>query len=192
MIKIINGKVDTLIEDEDKIELLNNITGKSQKLTSKPPGQSAAINNDTSKRPSATEETGQPTFHIIDMDAELKIISEKRRDFIRTKQILDKAYQQKKILLAKTNKRGSISAGDKRSFLFQDLSDGGATSAATSPLRGDIKLTGYIGDPNVNQKKQLSFVNTKYQIHEAQEQGYTEGEIVSSVIKNMHSGLTFL
>ena len=175
MIKIINGKVDTLIEDEDKIELLNNIIGKSQKLTSKPPGQSAAINNDTSKRPSATEETGQPTFHII-----------------RTKQILDKAYQQKKILLAKTNKRGSISAGDKTSFLFQDLSDGGATSAATSPLRGDIKLTGYIGDPNANQKKQLSFVSTKYQIHEAQEQGYTEGEIVSSVIKNMHSGLTFL
>ena len=98
MIKIINGKVDTLIEDEDKIELLNNIIGKSQKLTSKPPGQSAAINNDTSKRPSATEETGQPTFHIIDMDAESKIISEKRGDFIRTKQILDKAYQQKKIL----------------------------------------------------------------------------------------------
>lgn len=58
LVKIINGKVDTLIEDEDKIELLNNIIGKSQKVTAKPPGGYAATNNDASKRPSATEETG--------------------------------------------------------------------------------------------------------------------------------------
>ena len=46
LITIINGKVDSLKEDEDKIELLNNIYCKSEKVISKLPGRYAAINND--------------------------------------------------------------------------------------------------------------------------------------------------
>ena len=34
LIKVINGEVDTLIEDEEKIELLNNINRQSKKVTS--------------------------------------------------------------------------------------------------------------------------------------------------------------
>ena len=46
LIKIINGKVDTLIEDEGKIEILSNIIGKSKKVViSKPPGGNATIKN---------------------------------------------------------------------------------------------------------------------------------------------------
>lgn len=45
LIKIINGKVDTLIEDEGKIEILSNIIGKSKVVISKPPGGNATINN---------------------------------------------------------------------------------------------------------------------------------------------------
>ena len=56
-------------------------------------------------------------------------------------------------------------------------------------LRKDLKLRGCIGDPNVNQKDQLSFVSVKHQIYKAQRQSYTEDEIVNSVIRSMHSGL---
>ena len=34
LIKVISGEVDTLIEDEEKIELLNNINRQSKKVTS--------------------------------------------------------------------------------------------------------------------------------------------------------------
>ena len=92
LIKITNGKVDTLIKDEDKTEFLNNIIGKSKKVvTFKPPGGNAAINinNDGNKRPSGTDDTAQPTFHSIDIDAELRLAMEKEADLIRAKQILE-------------------------------------------------------------------------------------------------------
>ena len=57
------------------------------------------------------------------------------------------------------------------------------------PLRRDLKLRGCIGDHNANQNDQLSFVSVKHQIYEAQREGYSEHEIVSSVIRSMHSGL---
>ena len=69
LITIINGTVDSLKEDEDKIELLNNIYFKLEKVLSKLPGRYAAINNDWSKRLSSTEDTGKPIFHNIDTDA---------------------------------------------------------------------------------------------------------------------------
>ena len=69
LITITNGKVDSFKEDEDKIELLNNIYCKSEKVISKLSGRYAAINNDWSKRLSSTEDTGKPIFHNIDTDA---------------------------------------------------------------------------------------------------------------------------
>lgn len=91
-IKIINGKVNTFIKDEDKTELLNEIIGRSKKgVTSKPPGENAAIDidNDRNKCPSGTDGTGQLTFHSICIDAESKLVREKEADLIRTKQILE-------------------------------------------------------------------------------------------------------
>ena len=118
LIKIINGKVDTLKEDEGKIEILNNIIGKSKKVTSKPPERGAAMNNDGRKHLSNKQDTGQPIFHNIDIDGELRIIREKEADLIRTKQILEKADQQEKVLLRNNNKRGSISTAGNVYFPF--------------------------------------------------------------------------
>ena len=81
--------MNTLIKDEDKTELLNEIISRSKKgVTSKPPGEDVAIDidNDRNKCPSGTDGTGQLTFCI---DAESKFVREKEADLIRTKQILD-------------------------------------------------------------------------------------------------------
>ena len=189
LIKVINGKVDSLIGDEDKFELLNNIIGKSKKVKSKPLGGSAtAINNDRSKHPSNTEDTCQLIFHSVSIDAELRIIREKEAELIRTKQILKQADQQKEVTLPNTSKRGSINTGGNTYFSFRDLSDAGAISTATSLLRKDLKLRGCIGEPNVNQKDRLIFVSVKHHIYDAQRQGYTKDEIVSNIIRSMHSG----
>ena len=119
MINIIDGKVDTLIEDEDKTYFLNNIFVKSKKVvTSNPDGGNEAINIDRSKRLSGTKGTGQRTFRNIDIDAELRIINEKESDLIRTKQILEQADQQKEAPLTNTNKRGHISTGGNTYFTF--------------------------------------------------------------------------
>ena len=69
LIKIIDWKVDTLTEDEDKIYVLNNIFDKSKKVvTSNPHRGNEAINNDRSKCPSGTEDTVQRTFPNIDIE----------------------------------------------------------------------------------------------------------------------------
>ena len=102
-------------------------------------------------RPSATKDTGQPTSHI-DIDAEMRVISQKGADLIRTRQILEEAGRQKKASLANTKERGSINAGGNSHFPFRNLSDRGAISTATNLLREDLKLRGCIGDPIVNQK----------------------------------------
>ena len=67
---------------------MNNFLGKSKKvsLISKPSDRRAAINNESSKRPSGTEDTGLRTSHNIDIDEELRIIWEKEADLIRTGQ----------------------------------------------------------------------------------------------------------
>ena len=112
----------------------------------------AAINNDTRKRSSGTEDTVQPTFHNFVMDAEVRIIRQKKADFIRTKQILEQADQQKVVPLTNTNKISRISTG-RNSFLpFQDLSDGGAISTAANLLRKDLELRECLGCANANQK----------------------------------------
>ena len=73
LIEIINGKLDTLIEDEDKIVILNNITGKSKKVvTSKPPGGNAAvsISNDRNKHPlKQTIQASQPSTALTSMQS---------------------------------------------------------------------------------------------------------------------------
>ena len=91
--------------------------------------------------------------------------------------------------LTNTSKTGSINKGGNAFFFFRDLGDGDAFLAATNLLRRDLKLRGCIGDHNANQNDQLSFVSVKHQIYEAQREGYIEHEIVSSVIRSMHSGL---
>ena len=143
LIKIIDWKVDTLTEDEDKIYVLNNIFDKSKKVvTSNPHRGNEAINNDRSKCPSDTEDTVQRTFPNMDIDVELRIINEKESDLIRTKQMLEQADQQKEVSLSNTRKRGTISTGGNKYFTFWDLSDGGAIYTATSLLRKDLKLSG--------------------------------------------------
>ena len=119
MIKVIDWKVGTLIEDEDKIYFLNNIFDKSKKVvTSNPHGGNEAINNDRSKRSSGTEDTGQRTFPNIAIDVELRIINEKESDLIRTKQMLEQADQQKEVPLTNTRKEGTISTGGNTYFSF--------------------------------------------------------------------------
>ena len=83
LVKLINRKVNTLIEKGDKFELLNNIIGKSEKEVE---GSAAAINNGRSKYPPDIEDRAQSTFHSIDIDAELIIIRERQSDINRTKQ----------------------------------------------------------------------------------------------------------
>ena len=168
LIKVINGEVETLIEDEEKIELLNNINRQSKKVTSKQLGGSAAvINNDGSKRPSSTQDTGKPTFNTTDINAGLEIIREKEADLIRKKQILEQADQQKEVLLPNTSKRGSINTRGNTYVPFQDLRVEAAISTTTSLPRKDLKVRACIGDPNTNQKYRLSFVSMKHQIYEA-------------------------
>ena len=41
-------------------------------------------------------------------------------------------------------------------------------------------------------KRSIKLYSVKRQNYEAQRQGYTEGEIVSSIIRSMQSGLTLL
>ena len=58
----------------------------------------------------------------------------------------------------------------------------------TSLLRKELKIKGQIGD--ANQKDKLTYVSLMHQIDEAQEAGYEESEIVSSVIRAMIPSLT--
>ena len=126
LIKIINGKVDTLIEDEGKIEILSNIIGKSKKVViSKPPGGNATINNnnDWNKRPSGTDNTGQPTFHSIESMQSWELSGIKKLISLRKKQILGQADQlHKEVPSTNTSKRGSFSTRSNTYFSFQDLS----------------------------------------------------------------------
>ena len=92
------------------------------------------------ERPSGTKDTGQPTCHNTDIDAEMRVIREKGANLIRTRQILEQPGQQKKASLANTKERGSNNAGGNLHFPFRNLSDGGAIYTATNLLREDIKL----------------------------------------------------
>ena len=58
----------------------------------------------------------------------------------------------------------------------------------TSLLREELKIKDQIGA--ANQKDKLTYVSLMHQIDEAQEVGYEESEIVSSVIRAMIPSLT--
>ena len=46
-----------------------------------------------------------------------------------------------------------------------------------------------MGDSNTDQKDWLSFVSVKYQIYEAQRQGYTDDDITISLVRSIHNDL---
>ena len=71
------------------------------------------------ERPSGTKDTGQPTPHNTDIDAEMRVIREKGANLIRTRQILEEPGQQKKASLANTKERGSNNAGVIYIFPFE-------------------------------------------------------------------------
>ena len=58
----------------------------------------------------------------------------------------------------------------------------------TSLLRKELKITSQIGE--ANQRDKLTYVSLIHQTDEAQEAGYEESEIVSSIIRAMTPSLT--
>ena len=89
-------------------------------------------------------------------------------------------------LLTYTNKGGRGTTLGNGCFASRYLSP---ISTVTSLLHKDFILRGSIGDSSTDQKDWLSFVNVKYQIYEAQRQGYTDDDIASSLMRSIHNDL---
>ena len=82
--------------------------------------------------------------------------------------------------LTYTIKGGRIRTVGNSYFSFRYLSP---VSTVTSLLCKDFILRGSIRDSNSNQKHRLSFASVEHQIYEPQRQGYTDNDIVSSLVR---------
>ena len=94
----------------------------------------------------------------------------------------DQKEDGKKNAIGADNNADNDGQGNNFSPILREL------NLRTSLLRKELKIKGQIGE--ANQKDKLTYVSLMHQIDEAQETGYEESEIVSSVIRAMIPSLT--
>ena len=89
----------------------------------------------------------------------------------------DQKEDRKKNAIGADNNADNDGQGNNFSSILREL------NLRNSLLRKELKIQGQIGE--ANQKDKLTYVSFMHQIGEAQEAGYEESEIVSSVIRSM-------
>ena len=94
----------------------------------------------------------------------------------------DQKEDGKKNAIGADNNTDNDGQGNNFSPILREL------NLRTSLLRKELKIKGQIGE--ANQRDKLTYVSPMHQIDEAQEAGYEESEIVSSVIRAMIPSLT--
>ena len=117
-----------------------------------------------------------------DMQKEMEVLQKQQQELL--EKIKSKEEDYKKLV---EERRGSGKKEDAGNELFRGLGGDSNSAAVANLLRKEFRIKGCVGDPN--QKDKLSLVSLKHQINTAKQSGYSEQEIVSGVIRSMHSSL---
>ena len=186
LIREIQDYLETFDDDiEMKTEVLTNIMKSMDKTDEDEVDLTREHSTEEGKETERLKVNVQEEIMIVrqkDMQKEMELLQKQQQELL--ERIKSKEEDYKKLV---EEKKGSGKKEEAGNDLFRGLGGDNNSAAVANLLRKEFRIKGCVGDPN--QKDKLSLVSLKHQINNAKQSGYSEQEIVSGVIRAMHSSL---